>query len=205
MIHFFYLIEADKMPAFMNIFSISVLIFTSVKNENMKTYTIFLTLVFLLFSCSSFEDKAKKAIKDNLKLTLDDYKSYEPVQFGKLEYAMSIWADAPEVTNLLKKETYYIAKCQEYKEKYTLYEFDVLGKDFTMYFDLSGIYLDSAEFIDEKIKTFEANFVPERIGWQMNHSFRAKTSSGNLRINKYLFIFDNNITRVTKAVDLSEE
>jgi hypothetical protein len=170
----------------------------------MKTYTLFLTLAFLLFSCSSLEDKAKKTIKENLRLTLDDYKSYEPVQYGKLEYAMSVWADAPEVTSLLKKETYYITKCLEYKEKYELYDFDVLSKDFTMYFDLSGVYLDSAEYIDEKIKTFETNFTPERIGWQMTHSFRAKTSAGNLKLNKYLFIFDNGISRVIKAVDLAE-
>ncbi len=171
----------------------------------MKTNALLLTLAFLLFSCSSLEDKARKAIKENLKLTLDDYKSHEPVQYGKLEYAMSIWADAPEVTSLLKKETYYITKCMEYKEKYELYDFDVLSKDFTMYFDLSGIYLDSAEYIDEKIKTFEASFVPERIGWQMTHSFRAKSKDGNFTLNKYLFIFDKNMTRVIKAVDLSEE
>lgn len=171
----------------------------------MKNNFLSLTLIFLFFSCSSLEDKAKKAIKENLKLTLDDFESYEPVQYGNLEYAMSIWADAPEVTDLLKKETYYISKCQEYKEKYELYDFDVLSKDFTMYFDLSGIYLDSAEYIDEKITAFEAGFVPGRIGWQLYHSFRAKTRDGNFALNKYLFIFDNDMTRVVKAVDLTEE
>jgi hypothetical protein len=170
----------------------------------MKTYFIFLTGAFLLFSCSSLEDKAKKAIKENLKLTLDDYKSYEPVQYGKLEYAMSIWADDPEVTQLLEKETFYIKKCQEYQKKYQLYDFDVMGKDFQMYFDLSGLYLDSAEYIDKMITDFEAGFVPERIGWQMTHSFRAKTSDGNLRLNKYLFIFDNEVNRITQTADLSE-
>jgi hypothetical protein len=166
---------------------------------------LFLALAFLLCSCLSLEDKAKKTIKENLKLTLDDYKSYEPVQYGKLEYAMSIWADAPEVTNLLKKETYYITKCQEYKAKYELYSFDVLGKDFSKYFELSGVYLDSADLIDEKIKTFETGFVPQRIGWQMTHTFRAKNKDGNFALNKYLFIFDKNMTRVIKAADLSEE
>ena len=170
----------------------------------MKRFSLFLMLALLLSSCSSLEDKAKRIISKDLKLTLDDYESYEPVTYGKLEYAMSVWADAPEVTHLLKKETYYVKKCQEYQKLYQLYDFDVTGKDFQMYFDLSGVYLDSAEYIDKQIQEFEAGFIPERIGWQMSHSFRARTADGNMKIHRNLYIFDNNISRITRTLDLSE-
>ena len=63
---------------------------------------LFILCGLILFSCSN-KNKAKKAIKEDLKLIMHDFKSYEPVQFGKLEVAMSRWEDSPEVAVCLAK------------------------------------------------------------------------------------------------------
>jgi len=41
-------------------------------------------MILLLAACSK-EDKAKKLIKESLSKTMNDYKSYEPVEYGRLD------------------------------------------------------------------------------------------------------------------------
>ena len=65
----------------------------------MKIFTFIFTLTLILFTACSQEYKAKKAIREELNSTLPDFKSYEPIKFGKLEVGYSRYIDLPEVKN----------------------------------------------------------------------------------------------------------
>jgi hypothetical protein len=49
----------------------------------------FILLLLFLCSCSNREDQAKKLIKNELSTTMNDYNSYEGVEFGKLDSTFS--------------------------------------------------------------------------------------------------------------------
>src|SRR5579862_4156486 len=59
-----------------------------------------LLYIILIFSSScghkSPEERAKKLIDEQMKLTLNDYKSYEPVTFGKLDSSFTDFKDDPK-------------------------------------------------------------------------------------------------------------
>jgi hypothetical protein len=171
----------------------------------MKTFSFFFTLALLLFSCSSPENKAKKAIKEELRLTLHDFKSYEPVQFGKLEIASSNYIDLPETNIYLSKSDAFLTSSKEYSDKAEIYDSDYSRDKYWEYTKISNQFLDSAKLYINKVDSIKLHFVSKEIGWQMTHSFRAKSLGGNLGIHRYLFILDKDLSKVIKSVDQSAE
>jgi hypothetical protein len=171
----------------------------------MKTNALIITVVLLLFSCSSPEKKAQKAIKEELRLTLNDFKSYEPVQFGKLETASSNYTDLPEIKNYLDKTDAFLETYKEYNDKADIYDSDYSRDKYWVYRKMATELLDSAKYYSDKVQTIKLHFVPETIGWQMTHSFRAKSLGGNLGIHHYLFVLNKDLSKVIKSVDQSAE
>lgn len=171
----------------------------------MKTFIPLFIVATLLFSCSSPEKKAQRAIKEDLRLTLHDFKSYEPVQYGKLEIANSSWDDLPEVKSYLDSADDALAKTKEYSEKADIYNFDYSSSEYMEYNKMSSDYLNRAHYYMGKTDSIKLHFIPQVIGWKMTHSFRAKNLGGNFKLGQYEFYFDKGITKVIKSVDLSEE
>jgi hypothetical protein len=168
----------------------------------MRTSTFILTLLLILNSCSSPESKAKKAIHENLRLTLHNFKSYEPVQFGKLEIAYSNYIDLPEIEVYLDKSEAFLKNSDEYSSKANIYDSDYSRDKYYEYSKISRALLDSAEVYSRKIEYIKTHFLSKRIGWQMTHTFRANSLGGNLGIHKYLFTLDPELTKVIKSEDL---
>jgi hypothetical protein len=169
----------------------------------MKSYAFILTLALLLVSCSNPESKAKKAIKEELKLTLHNYKSYEPVQFGKLEVASSKFDDIPEVKLYLDRSEAFLSKAQENSNTADIYDNEYSRTQYWRYMNLSRALLDSARSILNKVDSIKLHFVSKTIGWQMTHTFRANSLGGNLGIHNYLFTMNPELSKVIKSEDLS--
>lgn len=146
---------------------------------------VLISLVTLI-GCSSPEKKFKKAIKEELRLTLHDFKSYEPVQFGKLEVAESIYTDLPIVSEYLDKSEADLKLVHEYNDKADIYDNSYSRDEYWYYSRLSSEALNSAKKYLEKIDSIKLHFKPTVIGWQMAHTFRAKNLGGNLGIHHYL-------------------
>jgi hypothetical protein len=171
----------------------------------MKTFVSFFIVVTLLFSCSSPEKRAQKAIKEDLRLSLHDFKSYEPVQFGKLEIANSSVEDLPEYNLCIAMADSFLKQGREYNDKADMYDSDYSRDKYWEYSELSRSTLDSSQKYIDKAKSMELHFVPKVSGWKMAHSFRARTLEGNYKLDQYEFYFDKGITKVIKSVDLSEQ
>ena len=161
--------------------------------------------MLILYSCTSPENKAKKVIKEELKLTLHDFKSYEPVQFGKLELSYSNYEDLSEVQTLLTNSEEFLSLCNEYRDKADIYDSEYSRDKYWIYSAMATRYLDSAKANMDKINYIKLHFVSEVNGWKITHSYRAKSLGGNLGIHHYTFYLDKELKRVTKTVDVSEK
>ena len=171
----------------------------------LKSLLILILFSFIFaYSCSSPEKKIKNIIKEELRLTLHDFKSYEPVEFGKIEVAMSSLEDLPEVQKYLNKAEGFTKLYKEYGDKADIYSYDYSSSLFRTYYGMYSSYIDSAKKYLEKLKYIELYFSPEQIGWQMKHTFRANNLAGNLEIHHHLLVVDKEYKRVIKSIDLNE-
>lgn len=158
-----------------------------------------------LFACSKPpEQKAKDLIAKELNLTLHDFKSYEPVQFGKLDSSF---------TSLDKNEDYE-ASINRMEE--IVKELKEMNQDMDIYGSLWSSYRleqETRKFKRLRIEFQYNQYLSDSIsnafrqqfkGWQMKHSFRAKNLAGNVGIQHRLYQFDSSLMRITGQEDISE-
>lgn len=65
----------------------------------MKKVFIILLIVQISYGCSTKEDKAKKIIKKDLSTTMNDFTSYEPIEFGKLDSMITKYDETEFLNN----------------------------------------------------------------------------------------------------------
>jgi hypothetical protein len=175
----------------------------------MKTTVTFFISVLLsaliLNSCSSPEKRFQKAIKQELSLTLHDFKNYEPVKFDKIDIASSEYTDVLEVKEYLDESDKYLKLIDEYKNKEEIYDNEYSREKYLEYSKLHFEALGQTKRCLEKIDSIKLHFVPQVIGWKMIHTFRAKSLGGNLGLHHYLFYVDKEYRKVIKTVDLDNE
>jgi len=176
----------------------------------MKSIVFVLFCVLLSISCSSPDRKAKKLIKNQLKESLHDWKSYEPVKFGTLDSTFSTYLDKEENVDIFLK---YI----KFKEEIDKLVEEVQDQDLEGYYSDYYIYkrnrliteakekLDSMGYYGPLVDSIKENFIPEFNGWELTHSFRANNASGNKVIGHYKYFFDKDITIIKNSEDISED
>lgn len=179
----------------------------------MKKVVFIFSALVLLNSCSSPEIKTKKAIKEYLKFTLNDFKSYEPVSYGKIEYAFSSYEVSPEYRKNLDKVNRwdsisedFALRSKEAREKVEIHHYPdtYLDKSYE-YYGLSVKASDSANFYMYKMEKAKNSFEAEIIGWEIKHVFRARIPAGGYKLNNYTFYLDKDLSKVVKSFDLSKE
>lgn len=172
----------------------------------MKSKILIITVSVLMVSCKlSPDDMAKKAIHGELRVTLHDYKSYEAVQYGKLDSDFSSVFNLPEYKELSDDLDQTIAHEKEHFETMkiyagSIYSFDRYRNEKRIVEDDLAKMLKDTAAIGNLKRSFRPNFV----GWQIEHSYRAKSLSGNLGIHHYLFHLDSALTKVLSQDDISE-
>ncbi len=165
---------------------------------------LLLLILIGVSSCKiSPEDKAKKLITENLKHSLHDFKSYEPVEYGKLDSTYSDCSETPEYIKADKKGKEFTAQMDDYAEsskfglavgtiKYSEYK-----KQLTEYHDSALFYLNiKQKMMDTSIERF--------VGWHMIHSLRAKNLMGSTAIHHYRYFFNIQLSELIKSEDVSE-
>ena len=143
---------------------------------NLKTnvpIAVFIILLLLFcIGCKNKDDKVKELIKQELSKTMNDFKSYEPVEFGKLDSTFTAYDRATfSLVDTIAAESI---------EKQLKIE-----KEFN-------------EEQDRKEKAFKKEFT----GYAMTHTFRGKNSFGAMVLSKYRFFFNKELTKVTESFDV---
>ena len=98
-----------------------------------------------------------------------------------------------------------MAKTKEFSEKADIYDSEYSRDKYFEYSKISSDYLAEGHYYMNRIDSIKLHFVPEVIGWQMTHSFRAKNLGGNFGLYRYLFVMDKKLTKVIMSKDLSKE
>lgn len=170
----------------------------------MNKYFLYSIVLLFAVACSSEEQKMQKVIKNYLYQTLDDYKSYEPIEFQPSDSIFSDWTMDPLLPKIeadyarMKK----IADSLEVvnKRKAALgYSLDDITDDINMYI-LSTYYTTVA--YSSKRDSIKNHYVSEFIGYGINHSFRANNRLGGTERHNYQFILNPNKTAVIMVNDI---
>jgi hypothetical protein len=151
-----------------------------------KLINLGLLVVFstIIVSCTSPEKKAQKAIKDYLQANLNDAKSYESVEFGKL----------------ITDSTEFYAPLYDYAIEESAYKSDSLLYDEFHDNSDKAKMLESENQLNEKKKEFEkakANFKSELI-YKMSHKYRAKNKLGAVILEENTFIIDKDFNKAER-------
>ncbi len=163
---------------------------------------LLIPILFLLISCNSPEKMAKTAISENLKLTLNDFKSYEPVEFGKLDSSMSKYEKSPRGQALLDSSDKYSGAYKHLNDRLA-YESD--PRIALVILNLANKRLEQSQSFVKQFNKEAPFYKPQFIGWKMQHSFRAKNLAGNFGINHFLFYLNPELTKVIQTSDISEK
>lgn len=173
----------------------------------MKRIIVVIVAVAAIFtSCTSPEKKAQKLIKERLKETLHDYKSYEPVNFSGLDSNFTDVFSDTAYSNYADIVIYYSKSLDEYEEKADRYRGrSYFESEYSVALSMAKWCRDSLIHYLEICKEIEKDFVPEFIGWKMTHKFRANNGNGALRLGENRYYFDKDVTKVLRTEDLDKD
>lgn len=145
-----------------------------------------------LASCQTNESKAKSLVEEYLSKTLNDYDSYQSVEWSSLDSVFSPFLASEEGQNTLERFQSFLRLYEDAKNG----EGDIFHRRID--------YLDSAGIYKRKLDSLEAAFVPEHIGWQITHTYRAKNLNGAYRLAKDIFYFSMDLDSVMGTEDLED-
>lgn len=172
-----------------------------------KKAIFFSFFCLLAISCATDEQKMQKVIKDYLYKTLDDYKSYEPIEFQPSDSLFSDWTMDPALAALeilnekYKNQGDSLKREMERKKAYGYSATSILNADWNDFVEATWFTTVTYKSLRDSIKN---HFVSEFIGYGIDHSFRAKNKLGATVRSNYQFIIDSSKTTVIGVKDIDE-
>lgn len=170
----------------------------------MKTITLVsLLLVFFSLSCKqSIDKKTKKTINAYMFKHLNDFKSYEPVEYGSID---SLFSDyTMDETYIHSNERYkrnleVIDSLNKIFDWNKRYEIPPTTGDINLLVDITMFTkVTYPKIIDSLKRNYQSHF----IGMGLIHTFRARNAFGGTRLCSWQFIFSPNFETVTSIIDL---
>lgn len=169
----------------------------------MKKIITLSAMILVVFACNTFnESQAKKLIKEYLKINMNDFSSYDPVEFSELDSSFSNYYESKEGRELnerMESVKKYNKDLREQVDRYIQRGYsNELIETFQGFYDESQREIDSLFHADIIARQ---SFIPEFDGWLMSHKFRGKNAFGGVILNEYIFYFDKDLTIVTDVID----
>lgn len=169
----------------------------------MKKIIVIITLLYICSSCQiTNQKKAQNLIINNLKKTLNDYKSYESIEFSQLD---SIFSTLESDTLYIKNEWLLsnLNQIKEYAEQKIKYQSKINSSYISkgggwaeeMRIIITSIYYET--YMYDKIKdSLRKNFKSELIGYKISHKFREKNIYGAMILTDKTFFTNLDITEI---------
>jgi len=157
----------------------------------MKKVIVLAIILLSLYSCTR-QNTAEKAVKEYLKNNLDDFKSYDPVEFGKL-IPNTIRFDDSKIGKPISDKYF------EYKRSKQSWEYLKEQGDPEKLF-IPGQIDDSLKFYNNKVNEYKPiydkaskNYKEITDGYVIYHKFRSAQKDGNIEIKSYVFYMDDEL------------
>jgi hypothetical protein len=142
---------------------------------------IVFALAISIFSCTvSDENKAKTLVKDYLKNSLNDPKSYEEISWGKIDSSFITFDEMYAIE---------IARSKRLGE-------DAISELKYGDIDLGNEYKRSYDSLNLVIKNLKKEYKPKFNSLMIQHSYRAKNVMGALIIQSKIFYIADDFSRV---------
>ncbi len=173
----------------------------------MRNLLCILPILFLV-SCSTPEYRAKKMIREDFKTTLNDYKSYEPVNYSVFDTLYTTLKNNSAYKtasfNLLSAKTDLDFSKKELRSRklltYLYSKKEVQEAEEQVKIDENRV--NQCEKVVDSIKTC---FQPQLVGVYLSHSFRARIPAGGYKLFNYEFLFDEDVTVILDKCDTEEK
>lgn len=185
----------------------------------MRKVLLFIALLFIVtgsYAQQRLLDRAKVLIRTELKQTLNDYSSYQPVSYGQVDSLFTdIWdddtflnlvqklADAKEaLPNKVDDWFFDVSPIIDYLDEQLKTETNPNVK--LKILDMKGKYIDFKTcqgYVLDAMKSFTPTF----IGWKLVHKYRTKNEYNAVILLDHEFHFDIGMTRVTKIKPHKED
>lgn len=150
----------------------------------------------LLAGCSQTpEEKAKAIITKSINDELDDPSTYEPIEFGKLDSAITSLDDHREYVLMVDLVKVLVSKSETHLNLAKMYQ-GISQYSFDDEMRQGRELLDSVHHIEARLDAIKAAFKPEFVGWKMAHSFRAKQAGEDKKKYEEVYYFDKGLTKV---------
>ena len=162
-----------------------------------KSILFFVFLSAIFASCSKTpEQKAQQSVKDYLQKNLNDAKSYESVNFGKVDSVFSSFDESKEGIELKLKENMLSERVVELSNRIDVAEStSELNKIIEENKELTQKRKDLVDTIFNKSIKYKGTLC----GYKINHKYRAKNKMGAVVLDENCFIMDKNFV-VIKAL-----
>jgi len=176
----------------------------------MKNFIILLSILsFPLagFSQQTKLEKAKQLIRNEFKETMNDYASYSPVSYGKVDSLFTSPFDNESTMNIL-------TRAFEAKEKAGLGDIEGLPDVSETIQKMEAeehLYKEGAVLSWKIYQNYRdlfymdlKYFMPEFIGWKLLHKYRTKNSYNATILKEQEFNFNKQMTSITAIKDVDD-
>lgn len=151
----------------------------------MKKLAFFAAAAIFAACTPTPEETAQQLITDYLQKNMNDPKTYEAIEFGKLDSTFTNFQETGEYQELDALYERYIALA---KLKQSEKEFKA-----------AMAALDTAEIYANSIKEKEQSYKPTHSGWKMTHSYRGANGLGVVIKCENAFFFNIDLSDVTNV------
>ena len=171
-----------------------------------RKLTFLLLLAISIISCTlSPEEKAKKTIKDYMFKTLNDFESYEPVEYGNIDSLFSDYTmDETYIngTKTYKRSLEIKDSLNKIFDRNKIYDISPTKEELNLFLTINWFTnITYPNVIDSLKRNYQSHF----IGMGLIHKFRAKTNSGDIRLCSWQFILSPNFEEVISTINLEKE
>lgn len=170
----------------------------------MSKKLISVSALCLLFACdTSTENKAKALVQEDMRTYLQDYNSYDPIAFSKLDSTFSS-NNQPEfeANNQLLKT--YEQRMEEYTTQLRSFLQNKINREEAAHYDsLLKLTKDSAKICMARNSQLMQDLTPVFSGYQLQHTFKAQEAGGGKTTHHVVYFMDSNITRILNRQELT--
>lgn len=173
----------------------------------MQKLLIVILMILTVASCTLNSDKkAKNLIRDYLKNHMNDFSSYESVEFGQITGDSTNIEDTEKGKALFGEKKVLEESLKQYFLNNTIINSGKPDKEIQKELYDSALKFESEIVdVDVQLKKLEDKFNPSLKGYFMTHKFRSANTYGKKIIGELTFYFDKDLTKVIYVIDMKDE
>lgn len=163
-----------------------------------------LVTLCLLFACeASTENKAKALVQEDMRTYLQDYNSYDPIAFSKLDssYTSSNQAEFEANNRLLKTYEQRMEECTSKLKDYLANK--ITQEESEQYKQLLQQIKDSAKLCMARNSELMQDLAPVFSGYQIQHTFKSQDAGGSKNMHHVVYFLDSNLSRVLSRQEVA--